>query len=172
MTHGLHDLSRHNAWATKTLIEFCGTLAPESLNATVPGTFGTVIDTLRHLIDAEMSYTFRVAGAWSERPWAYDEPVGLDVLAQRAAIIETAWEAFLENDFDPEKLGEAKGDDGVVFAVPAGIFVTQAFHHGNEHRAHICTILGAHGIEPPELSGWEYSIKSGRSWAKNDEQNK
>ncbi|MEP7105780.1 MAG: hypothetical protein ABI838_08035, partial [Chloroflexota bacterium] len=37
-----------------------------------------------------------------------------------------------------------------------GLFLVQAVHHGNDHRTHICSILGAHGLKTPELSGWEY----------------
>ena len=61
-----------------------------------------------------------------------------------------------------ERLGEARGDRGEVYAVRAGVFITQALHHGNEHRAHICTILGALGHEPPDVSAWEYALTHGR----------
>ena len=55
-----------------------------------------------------------------------------------------------------------RGDDDTVFSVPAGIFITQALHHANEHRAHICTILGARGLEAPDVSGWGYAVATGR----------
>jgi hypothetical protein len=50
----------------------------------------------------------------------------------------------------------------VTFAVRAGIFLAQALHHANEHRAHVCTVLGALGHEAPELSAWEYALATGR----------
>ncbi len=162
MGHGLHDLARHNAWATRQLVEYCRGLDEETLNATVPGTYGTIIETLRHIIDAEMGYLYRLTGAWSEYPWPRDETVGLDVLSERAAVLATVWEQFLAGEVDTERLGEARGDEGEVYAVPAGVFITQALHHANEHRAHVCTILGALGYEPPEVSGWEYANTSGR----------
>jgi len=37
-----------------------------------------------------------------------------------------------------------------------GLILTQAIQHGEEHRGHVSSILGAHGVEVPELSGWEY----------------
>ena len=136
------------------------------MQATTPGTFGTIIATLRHLIDAEASYLFRLSGAWPAYPWRRDEPVGLDVLAQRAVVLATTWAQFLAGDVDSERLGEARGDKGEVFAVPAGVFITQALHHANEHRAHICTILGALGQEPPDVSAWGYALATGRSTLK------
>ncbi len=163
MGHALHDLARHNAWATSQLLEFCRGLDEPTLNTTVPGTFGTIIETLRHIINAEASYLFRLTGAWPTHPWRDDDAVGLDVLAERAELLATTLEQFLAGEWDSERLGEARGDNGEVFAVRAGIFLTQALHHANEHRAHICTILGALGHEPPDVSAWGYALATGRS---------
>lgn len=162
MGHELHDLARHNAWATARLLAFCQELDEPALNATVPGTYGTIGETLRHIINSETSYLLRLTGAWSEYPWQRDEAVGLDVLAERAAVLAATWERFLAGDVDSEQLGEARGDQHEVFAVRAGVFITQAFHHANEHRAQICTILGARGVEPPDVSAWGYALATGR----------
>ena len=124
MGHALHDLARHNAWATSQLLEFCRGLDEPTLNATVPGTYGTIIQTLRHIINSETSYLFRLTGAWSEYPWQRDEVVGLDVLAERAEVLATTWEQFLAGDVDTERLGESRGDEGEVFDVRAGVFIT------------------------------------------------
>jgi uncharacterized damage-inducible protein DinB len=163
MGHGLHDLARHNAWATAQLLAFCRGLDGATLEATVPGTYGTVIATLRHMIDAEASYLYRLTGAWPEHPWRGDAAVGLDVLAERAAVLGETLERFLAGDWDSERLGEGRGARGEVFAIPAGVFLTQLLHHGSEHRAHVCTILGALGYEPPDVSAWGYALASGRS---------
>ncbi len=166
MGHGLHDLARHNGWATAQVLTFCQGLDEPTLHATVPGTFGTILETLQHIIDAEASYLFRLTRAWPAHPWRDDAAVGLDVLAERATVLATTLEEFLAGDWDSERLGEARGDAGEVFAVRAGIFLTQALHHANEHRAHVCTILGALGYEPPEVSAWDYAFATGRSTLK------
>ena len=163
MGHSLDDLVKHNIWATRELVNLCQELDEETLNATVPGTYGTVLETMRHLINAEASYLFRLTGAGPEYPWDREEAVGLDVLDERAKELAGVWEQFLTLDeIDTERLGEAKGGHEEVFDVRAGIFLTQALHHANEHRAHICTILGARGLDAPEVSGWEYAIATGR----------
>ncbi len=162
MEHGLHDLARHNAWATSQVLNYCRGLDEPTLDATVPGTYGTILETLRHIIDAEASYLFRLTGAWSAHPWRGDDAVGLDVLAERAAVLATTWEQFLAGAVDTERLGEARGRTSEVYAVRVGVFITQALHHANEHRAHICTILGALGHEPPDVSAWGYALATGR----------
>jgi uncharacterized damage-inducible protein DinB len=161
MEHGLHDLAGHHAWANAQLLEFCRGLDEPTLDTTAPGTYGTIIETLRHLIDSEASYLYRLTGAWPAHPWREDDTVGLDVLAERAAVLADTLEQFLAGDWDDERLGEAWGDDE-VFAVRAGVFLAQALHHANEHRAHVCTILGALGHEPPDVSAWGYALATGR----------
>ena len=54
--------------------------------------------------------------------------------------------------------------EGEVWADRAGVILTQLFHHGNEHRAHICTILGAHVHAPPSVSAWGYAGATGRTF--------
>jgi uncharacterized damage-inducible protein DinB len=162
MDGGLRDLVRHNAWATNELLAFCRGLDEATLNATVPGTYGSIIETLQHLVDSEASYIRRLTGAWPDHPWKGDRVVGLEVLAERATILAATLEQYLAGEWDSETLGEAYGDEGEVFAVRAGIFLTQALHHANEHRAHVCTILGALGHEPPDVSAWGYADATGR----------
>lgn len=163
MTHDLADITRHNSWATATLLKFCRDLDADVLNTAMPGTYGTILEMLRHIINSEMSYLFRASGLWAERPWPTGEPVGLDTLVERAGILADAWEQYLHNGVDVDGLNEAHGDDGSVYTVRHGVFITQAIHHGNEHRAQICSILGANGIEPPDISAWLWGEVSGRS---------
>ncbi len=166
MGNGWRDLAGHHAWATTELLTYCQGLDDATLNTTAPGTFGTIIATLQHMIDSEMSYVFRLTAAWPERPWLYDESVGIDVLLERAAMLEEVLGQFLASDWDDERLGEAYGDEGVL-DVHAGVYLAQTIHHANEHRAHVCTILGALGHEPPDVSAWGYALATGRMTPKS-----
>jgi len=62
MAHALHDPVRHNAWATMQLLEFCRGLDEQTRHATVPGTYGMILATLRHTIDCEMESLYRLLG--------------------------------------------------------------------------------------------------------------
>lgn len=163
----LLDPYRHNSWATAELITYCRGLDEATLRATVPGTYGSILDILQHTLSSESSYLFRLAGAWPGYPWPTVEAPTIGLLAERAAELAPVWERFLAGEVDPEGTREGRGDDGTIYVYKAGVFLTQALHHANEHRAHVCTILGALGHEPPEVSAWAYAFATGRGREKS-----
>jgi uncharacterized damage-inducible protein DinB len=161
MTHALNDPIRHNSWATAQVLEFCRGLDEHTLNTTVPGTYGTILATLEHLIDCEMDFLYRLLGresAYPWKPWQHGEPQ-LDVLTARAALLVPVWEEFLASDVDDERLLPPDEGDSPI---PAGIIIAVVLYHGNEHRAHICTTLGALGHPPPDITPWAYAFANGR----------
>jgi uncharacterized damage-inducible protein DinB len=160
----LLDAFRHNSWATAELLGYCRGLDDATLRATVPGTYGSIVDTLAHTIKSEASYLSRLAGAWPGYPWPAADSASLDALAERAAELAPVWERFLAGEVDTERTREGRGDDGTAYQYAAGVFLAQALHHANEHRAQVCTILGALGYEPPEVSAWAYAFATGRGW--------
>jgi len=56
MTSLLDDAFKHHAWANDRILEACAALTPEQLSAPAPGTFGPILDTLRHLIGSDNWY--------------------------------------------------------------------------------------------------------------------
>ena len=51
----LDDAFAHHVWATLTLMDACLALEPEQLETTVPGTYGSIRDTMRHTVGADAS---------------------------------------------------------------------------------------------------------------------
>lgn len=39
-----------------------------------------------------------------------------------------------------------------------GLFLVQAIYHGETHRAEVCSVLGAHGLDVPDYSAWTYFL--------------
>jgi uncharacterized damage-inducible protein DinB len=159
MAHALHDPVRHNAWATAQVLEFCRELDEQTLTATMPGTYGTIIATLRHIIYCEIDFLERLLGREQSDPWQLGDTTGLDALIGQAAQLATDWEVFLASDVDSER--PLQPDEGTN-TIPAGIVIAVVLYHGSEHRGQICTILGALGHEPPDLTPWAYAFASGR----------
>ena len=54
-------------------------------------------------------------------------------------------------------------NDGRDYDVPCGVILAQALHHGNEHRAHLCTVLSSLGLTPTALGLWDYAEATHRA---------
>ncbi|MBA3778454.1 MAG: hypothetical protein H0X16_03980 [Chloroflexi bacterium] len=147
---------RHKTWGTLSLIEHCRGLDSEHLDATMPGTYGTIRDTLRHLVSSDEDYLSQLARVKaSESP--PDGPVPLDQPADRFRISAPHWEALAE-DVDLQAR-EVIAPDGWRF--PAAILMAQAIHHADDHRTQVLSILGECGLEVPRLDVWGYAASHG-----------
>lgn len=159
MSHWIADFFRQNEWANLALIEVCRPLTEEQLDATVPGTFGSIRDTLMHIVSAEGGYAFRLGHEPSPRLLRGAAWPGFDALA---GMVSAAADSLVAAaDTDPTRMIRVGGDDG-AFDVEAEVILIQAFHHGTEHRGQVCAILTSLGIIPPELSSWEWGLAVGR----------
>ena len=159
----LDDAFGHHVWATIRLIDACLALTPEQLKTTVPGTFGSIIDTMRHIVGGDVSYLVALTGG--SRP-AIDEAEErhMSVADLRAAMEANGpvWSSLLEQDLDPDTVVIRYRDDGTESHAPMGIRLAQALHHGTDHRSQICTALTTLGIEPPAIDVWDFADKDGR----------
>jgi uncharacterized damage-inducible protein DinB len=153
------DLYKHHLWANVALLEACGSLPDEALDAGAAGTYGNVRDTLVHLLAAEGRYLNAMAGR-GEPSDALKEGSfpGIAELKQRAQLGGKELLQLAENLISNEIINVERG--GRQFEIPVSIFFAQAINHGTEHRAHVCTALTQHRIEPPNLDVWSY-LRSG-----------
>lgn len=144
---------RHEVWADLELLAFCARLSPEQLRWSVPGTYGAIHNTLQHIVRAQRGYLGRLTG----EPGPADVPpdserlLPIPELIEKERVVGDRIEKLLAKEFDPARM--IKLSDGIA---TAGIILAQFVHHGSDHRAHVGTILGAHGIEPPDLDVWSY----------------
>ena len=159
---------RHDVWATGRLVEHCRQLKTEQLQLSVPGTYGTVLRTLQHIVSSDEGYLIRLLGELIHEPLFRHEPdVGLDVIGSHVPHVAEAVERlFASGDLDGDRLirdTPARRPEQPRFEMNAWAPLTQLVHHGNVHRAQICTTLSAHGIEPPDLQVWPYAMELGAS---------
>ena len=84
----LSDAFGHHHWATIRLIDACLPLTQDQLATVVPGTFGTILDTMRHIVGADAGYLFVLTdGAVTEV-----EEAAMSLGASRA---QTFWRVIL-----------------------------------------------------------------------------
>ena len=150
----------HHAWATLRLLDTCLTLSPEQLETGVPGTFGSIIETMRHLVGADASYLFVLNGGLT--PEIEEAKMGLAELRVVMERSGPAWSSLLARDLDPDADIVRHRDDGSESHAPMGIRLAQVVHHGTDHRSQVCTALTMLGVEPPAIEAWDFADEGGR----------
>jgi uncharacterized damage-inducible protein DinB len=157
----LDDSMAHHIWATERLIDACASLTPEQLRTPAPGTYGSILDTFRHLVSSDGWYLtfFR---DWTNLVDEEDEGVTLDAMRLAITTNGRAWMELLAAGPDGETDIVEHGE-GWDFHSPLGFRFAQAIHHGTDHRSQICTALTSLGVEPPEIDVWAYGEATDRT---------
>jgi uncharacterized damage-inducible protein DinB len=160
----LRDSVGHEVWATTALLRYCDDLSPEQLHATAPGAYGSLVETIRHVIDGAAWYQHRLG--LERLAWEAEDVHTDDVaeLRRRADEVAKRWDAVFEKPVDPEAIVDDADDDGTIEHIRAGVYLAQTFNHGSEHRGQACTIITTLGLTPPELDVWAYAYATGRVW--------
>jgi uncharacterized damage-inducible protein DinB len=155
---------RHDVWATEKLIAHCRSLTEAQLELTAPGTYGTVRRTLEHIVAADTRYLARI-GVPVDGPFREDHDVPLDEIAALLGRVKVGVErVFSGAQFDGDRVvidARRQVPTDPPLEMEAWMMVTQFAHHGSDHRAHIGTILGAHGLETPPIDVWAYGREVG-----------
>lgn len=157
----LRDAFDHHNWATLVMIDACSQLADEQLATTVPGTYGSILDTFRHLVGADSDYLTVLSGG---AVLSFDEDAA-DLAGLRAEMVKNQdrWHDVLAApDLDPDRVVTRHRDDGSESHAPLGVRLTQATQHGTDHRSQIATALTSLGIEPPDIDVWAFAWSQGR----------
>lgn len=157
----LGDAFDHHIWATEVLIDVCTALTPEQLKTPAPGTYGSIVDTLRHLVQSDGWYLsfFR-----EDRTALTDEQaerMGLAELRSAMTSNGAAWTALLAGEIDPDAVIVERGE-GWELHSPFGVRLAQVVHHGTDHRSQICTALTSLDVTPPDIDLWAFARASGR----------
>src|SRR4029453_8192875 len=75
----------HHLWATEVLIDHLEGLPAGQLDASGPGTYGSMIDTLTHMVDGDTRYLLRLR---DPSPPVADDRVGVSLVQLRSEIPE------------------------------------------------------------------------------------
>jgi uncharacterized damage-inducible protein DinB len=152
------------------LIDACTPLTEEQLASPVPGTYGSILDMMRHIVGADARYLFVITGG--RTPNIDEESMQLPELRAVMERHQAAWSSLLTEGlepgsgavvgFDPGAVVVAHRADGSERHAPYGIRLAQALHHGTDHRSQICTGLTALGMEPPDIDVWAFGEQDGR----------
>lgn len=150
----LIEFIHYNQWANQQLLAVCMELDEALLSVKIPGTYGSILDTFRHLLRAEASFLQRIHGTAPQPAFDWDEgpsPAQLAVFADQVA------EAFLGTvrTISPTETVHEENDEWTFDYQARLIFMSLAYH-GIAHRTDITTFLTSEGLDVPELDIWGY----------------
>ena len=155
MSESLVELFKHNVWANQRLFEACEDRSDAQLDATMVGTFGSIRNTLMHIVGAQERYVSALTEA---------EPVSMNRerapfpgVSELRHAAHTSGEALVELSAQaPDGATVTTMWRGAAYTLPIWLLLVQAINHATEHRAQVSAILTQQGIEPPSMDGWTY----------------
>jgi uncharacterized damage-inducible protein DinB len=150
----LVELIRYNNWANAQVFTACEKLTPEQLDATVPGTYGSIRNTMEHIIRSEAAYIGRLTGSRPQPPFQWGTQASLDILVAFANTVAAALLDTIQR-IPPDHVVHEEWDGNTVDYQARALFI-QIIDHGIEHRTNITTILSGMGLPELEVDGWGY----------------
>jgi len=150
----LETIFSHNLWANLRLFEECSQLTDEQLDASITGVFGSIRDTLLHIVRAEQGYFSRIS---TGRRFNFPEDEAPKSVLDMLAAVKITGEGFIEWATKVKENDTVQIEwDGTPRDVPKTIILNQVINHATEHRSQVMSILTQIGIEPPDVSSWTY----------------
>jgi uncharacterized damage-inducible protein DinB len=150
----LVELIRYNNWANAQVFAACQKLAADQLAAAAPGAYGSIRETLEHIIRAEADYVGRLTGNRPQPAFRWKDQAALADLFAFAGQVASALLDAIQR-IPPNHVVHEE-EDGSTLDYQARALFIQVINHGIEHRTNITTILSSLGLPAPEVDGWAY----------------
>ena len=148
------EFIRYNNWANQQVLQACQNLSKDQLAALIPGGYGTIRDTLEHIIRGEAHYLKLLTGSRPQPPFQWEARPGLAEMRDYATQVGKALVDMAQRVLPTAQVVEE--DEGMQFHYQALAVFIQIINHGIEHRTNITTILNQGLQKPPEVDGWGY----------------
>ena len=150
----LSTIFSHHLLANLLLLDRCSELTDEELDTSIPGTYGTIRDTLLHIVTAEQSYFSRIS---TGKPYPFPEERPQMKIGEMIETAQKTGSGLIEWATKVQAGDIVNLDwDGTPRDVPKTIILNQVINHATEHRSQIMTIMTQLGIDPPDLQSWAY----------------
>lgn len=159
-TRTLRDLYAYNGWANDQVFSVCRDVDRARLEAQAAGTYGSLEETLKHLVGVEDAYLAMLhdrpvgAGGFEEEYFKHELPW----FAARAAELNTGYAELLASA-DASFLDEPLTVPWFDFPLNKHDGLLQVLHHSAQHRAQVLSVLGEHGIKMPDVDYIIFLIK-------------
>jgi uncharacterized damage-inducible protein DinB len=148
------ELIRYNNWANQQVFAACQKLSQDQLAATMLGAYGSIRDTMEHIIRAEAYYVELLTGNRPQPPFQWEAKPGLAEMRAYATQVGNALADTINHVRPTDRVSQEWQGKQVHYQALA-VFI-QIVNHGIEHRTNITTILNQGQVTPPDVDGWGY----------------
>ena len=152
----LRDAFERHTWATLRLLDHIEGMDAAVYVRGVPGTYGPIDETLTHLVNADDRYLQRLEHPVLP-PYEPAPAQTIEELRARVRAHAPHWTSRLDRLEGGSLHASIPAD-----RIPGGIdpaetlLLLQALHHGDDHRAQVCSTLGSLDLEVPDLDVWAF----------------
>jgi len=146
----LELLYDYGYWANRRLLDAMAQLAPEQFTQPVAGSYGSIRNTMVHVLSAEAGWLERCGGPRrGPRLNPSDFPT-IDSVTQAWSRVEAHVRAFLAtlSDDDLVRNAEYATDRSASVSMPLGELMQHAATHGVHHRGQVALLLRELGFTP------------------------
>jgi uncharacterized damage-inducible protein DinB len=147
----LRELYAFNRWANARMLDAAAQLGEEQFTRDLGSSFGSLRDTLLHILSAEWIWLERWHGSSPNRlPEGWDS-ADLNVLRVLWRGVEERQSRFLEA-LDDSRLDEVlayRTFAGDPYTSPLGQLLRHVVNHSSYHRGQAATLLRQLGVTPP-----------------------
>jgi uncharacterized damage-inducible protein DinB len=149
----LVKLFEHNNWANLQIIQACSALNDEQLDAEPQSAmFGSIRQTLLHLVAAQRGYLALLTLPLAERPTV---PLAFGELEES---MRTSGEGLLALASGQQKPLSTQLQTRDGYWAEPWVVMVQVINHATEHREQLKSLLSALGVTPPDIDGWDFGL--------------
>ncbi len=144
----------YHLWANLKVFDACAGLSEEQLATSAPGCYGTIRDTLEHILRADGYYAYLLTGQDQDPPFRWEDKPALAEMRAYGCKLGEALIGAAERAA-PADIFHERGDPDRPTHPTAPLWI-QVVNHGVEHRTNITTILSQLGMDEVGVDGWGY----------------
>ena len=150
--HTLQLMFQHHAWANRRVLAVLAALDTTLLNEDAKGAFGSIDQTITHMVGVEDMYLALIQGQDLAVFGSQEAYFGHDAawFHDRLAALGSAYVAFLAST-DDASLERALVIPWINAPLTVREGLIQVLTHSAQHRAQILSILGGRGHKVPDM---------------------
>jgi uncharacterized damage-inducible protein DinB len=149
----LEDLYDYGYWANKRLLQAVSQLTPEQFTQAVAGSYGSIRNTLVHVLSAEWGWLSRCGGPERGPALKPTDYPSVESVVHTWGKVEGYVGAFLSRlkDEDLVRHEEYLNPRGERRSMPLGEMMQHAANHGVHHRGQVALLLRLLGHVPGDF---------------------